>query len=157
MVLKLIGAVIVVSAATWGVSIGFNAIRPLESQDQAQATAYQVVDSMHLGGKPVVGWSLDSSRFDTAMTLSDGHGNLVPNCLGGGLPGLCIADPVWRFHFVAPPQSGYFIDSSVAIDARSGLSVGECDAGVSVIGADGSRPAPSCKLSILVGDSTSDA
>jgi len=150
--LRIVAAALLTPPLAWTSSIAVNALRPLETETQARAIAVQVVDSIQVDNKPVVGWSIDASRFDNADVLSDRHGGVVRNCLGGGLPGLCVADPVWRFHFTAPAQSGYSLEASVAIDARSGQAVGQCSAGFSV-GPTGAPASPnSCNLDQPIGD-----
>jgi hypothetical protein len=150
--LKVYAAMGIAPIVLFGIASGVNLIRPLESESEAKATAMQTVQSIRFEGRPVSGWSIDASRFDAAPVISDSGGHSVQNCLGGGLPGVCIADPVWRFHFVAVPQGGYAIEASVAVDARSRHTVGECDAAVSVGSDNLPFKADWCSLSQPFGD-----
>ena len=129
--------------ARFGVSLWFSVgiagfayasglLQPQASEVEARAIAVQTVESIHVNSSPVVGWRVDDSRYDVTGVISKANGKVVKNCLGGMLPALpesvCVADPVWRFHFVAPPQNGFSLESAIAVDARTRRVVGECDA-----------------------------
>jgi hypothetical protein len=105
---------------------------PVETQSDALASARQVVQSMRVEDRAISDWSMDASRFDSTGLVSEPPGRMVRNCLGGFLPSgtpdlMCFPDPVWRFHFTAPPQNGLVVEASVAIDARTRNVVAECD------------------------------
>lgn len=115
-----------------GLAVGSALLQPLASEAEARAIAIQTVESIHVNNTSIAGWSVDGSRYDVTGVISKANGEVVRNCLGGMLPALpapvCVADPVWRFHFVAPPQDGFSIETAIAVDARTRRVVGECNA-----------------------------